>query len=114
MEKIKKRTIFVFLCTAFFAVLFGTALGLLLASTVDVKNTEHFSELDVALPTRLLDINGELITEFAADEKRELINIIDLPKHVIDALITREDENFFQHSGYNLKAIIREIGRAHV
>lgn len=109
MEKIKKRTIFVFLCTAFFAVLFGTALGLLLASTVDVKNTEHFSELDVALPTRLLDINGELITEFAADEKRELINIIDLPKHVIDALISREDETFFQHSGYNLKAIIRAV-----
>lgn len=107
MEKIKKRTIFIVVCTAFFAVLFGTGLGLLLAATVDVKHTEHFSELDVALPTRLLDINGELITEFASAEKRELISIIDLPKHVIDALISREDENFFQHSGYNLKAIIR-------
>lgn len=109
MEKIKKRTIIVFLCTAFFAVLFGTGLGLLLASTVDVKNSEHFSELDVALPTRLLDINGELITDYAADQKRELINIIDLPKHVLDALISREDETFFQHSGYNLKAIIRAV-----
>lgn len=109
MEKIKKRTIFIVVCTAFFAVLFGTGLGLLLAATVDVKHTEHFSELDVALPTRLLDINGELITEFASAEKRELISIIDLPKHVLDALISREDKTFFQHSGYNLKAILRAI-----
>ncbi len=109
MEKIKKGTIAVFFSTVLFAVLFGTALGFLLAATADVKNTEHFEELDVALPTRLLDINGELITEFAANEKRELINIIDLPKHVIDALISREDETFFQHTGFRIKGIIRAL-----
>lgn len=109
MEKIKKGTLFVFFTTVFFAVLFGTALGLLLAGTVDVKNTEHFSELDVALPTRLLDINGELITEFASAEKRELINVIDLPKHLLDALISREDNTFFQHAGFRLMAIARAV-----
>ena len=55
----------------FCAGVFGIALGLLLANTVNTKNIENFTEFTTALPTRLLDINGELITEFSSDEKRE-------------------------------------------
>ncbi|HUH44516.1 MAG TPA: PBP1A family penicillin-binding protein [Treponemataceae bacterium] len=109
MATIKKRTIFYFLFTLFFALLFGLSLGLLLANTVNTIHTENFYELEIALPTRLLDINGEFITEFASAEKRELVDYIDLPKHMIDALISREDNDFFQHSGFKVKAIVRAV-----
>ena len=109
MEKIKKRTFAIVFGLFFFSVLFGSLLGLALAQTVNTKNTENFTEFTLALPTKLLDINGELITEFASDEKRETISLTQLPQHMIDALITREDRIFYEHRGYSLKAILRAV-----
>ena len=109
MEK-KKVWPFVLLGLLFFnAILFGSLLGLGLATTINIKNTENFTDFDTALPTKLLDINGELITEFASDEKREIIAFNDLPQHMIDALITREDRSFYKHHGYTVKAILRAV-----
>ena len=109
MKLIKKRTVFFIFGTTFFALLFGIGLGLLVALTVNTKNTEYFTEFTPSLPTKLLDINGELITEFAADEKREMIGIDELPQHMIDALITREDRIFYKHKGFSLKSIMRAV-----
>ncbi len=93
----------------FFAVLFGSLTGLGIAKTVDTKNIEQFSQLEQALPTKILDINGELITEFTSDEKREIITIYELPQHMLDALITREDRIFYEHHGFNAMAIMRAV-----
>jgi len=109
MRKIKKRTYFILFGTFFCSIFFGLLLGLSLAVTTNTINTENFTEFTVALPTRILDINGELITEFASDEKREIISITKLPSHMIDALITREDRIFYGHNGFSLKAIVRAI-----
>ena len=91
------------------AALFGGLLGAGLAGTANIKNAENFTVMTTALPTKLLDINGELITEFSSDEKRELIALNDLPQIVIDALITREDRIFYEHRGFSAKAIIRAV-----
>ena len=109
MIKVKKSAI-VFLSLLFvFSGIFGAVLGWALSETQNIKNSEYFTEFNNALPTKLLDINGELITEFSSDEKREIIAYNDLPQHMIDALITREDRVFFSHPGYSLKAIFRAV-----
>lgn len=109
MTKIKKSGI-VFIALLFFnAILFGAFTGWAVSETINIKNSEYISDFDTALPTKLLDINGEVITEFASDEKREIISYNNLPQHMIDALITREDRVFFSHNGYNLKAILRGV-----
>ena len=69
---------------------FGALLGKGLAETVNTVNTENFTEIEMALPTRLLDINGEVITEFASDEKREIISFNELPQQMVDAWIQRQ------------------------
>ncbi|MEE0878632.1 MAG: PBP1A family penicillin-binding protein [Treponemataceae bacterium] len=109
MKKIKTGTIVLLCGVAFFTVLCGICLGLLLSNTVNTINTEQFTEFNPALPTRLLDINGEVITEFASDEKREMISLNELPQHMIDALITREDQVFYKHPGFSLKALFRAV-----
>ncbi|HCM29170.1 MAG: penicillin-binding protein [Treponema sp. GWB1_62_6] len=91
------------------AVLVGIAAGLSLAETVNVRNQENFVEFAPALPTKILDIDGDLITEFSAEEKRELISIDELPKHLIYAVIAREDPDFFRHRGFSLKGIARAV-----
>ena len=109
MKKIKKCPVVLLSILFVFSIIFGIVLGWALSETKNIKNSEYISEFDTALPTKLLDINGEVITEFASDEKREIIAYQDLPQHLVDALITREDRVFFAHNGYNLKAIMRGV-----
>ena len=109
MKKILKAPIIISGVLFFFAIGIGGALGASLAATRNIINSEYITEFETALPTKLLDINGEVITEFASDEKREIIAFKDLPQHLVDALITREDRIFFSHNGFNLKAIFRGV-----
>lgn len=109
MKKLRFSFYFPFVCVIFSAVVFGLSLGLLLSNTVNTINIENFTEFNTALPTRLLDINGEVITEFASDEKRELISIDELPPHMINALLTREDHSFYEHRGFSIKALTRAV-----
>jgi len=105
-----KKSINVFISlNIFFAVTLGTLLGLGIAESFNTANIEQFLDLSQALPTKILDINSELITEFTSDEKREVISIYELPKHMVDALITREDRIFYEHHGFNTLAIIRAM-----
>lgn len=109
MTKIKKGTIVFTIFGVIFALCFGGLLGSLLALTRNTIDTENFTDFNPALPTKILDINGELITEFSSDEKREMISIDELPQHLIDALITREDRIFYKHRGFSFKSIMRAI-----
>jgi len=98
--------------TIILVVVIGIGLGLSLAETTNVKNHENFIEFAPALPTKILDINGVLVTEFASDEKRELVSLSELPRHLIHAVLAREDPDFYNHRGFSIKAIVRaSVGR---
>ena len=93
--------------TIIIAVVIGIALGLSLAETTNIKNQENFVEFAPALPTRILDANGTLITEFSADEKREMVSLSELPRHLIHAVLAREDPDFYNHKGFSVRGIAR-------
>jgi len=101
------KTSIVLLVLLIIAIVSGVCLGAALASTINLKNQENFTDFNPALPTRILDINGDLITEFASEEKREMIRLDELPPHMINALLTREDQKFYKHHGFTLKSIAR-------
>jgi penicillin-binding protein 1A len=95
--------------TIILAVVIGISLGLSLAETANIKNQENFQEFAPALPTKILDINGTVITEFSADEKRELVSLSELPKHLIHAVLAREDPDFYNHRGFSVRGIARAV-----
>jgi penicillin-binding protein 1A len=95
--------------TIILAVAIGIGLGLSLAETTNIKNQENFLEFAPALPTKILDINGILVTEFSAEEKRELVTLSELPKHLIYAVLAREDPDFYNHKGFSIRGISRAI-----
>ncbi|WP_407426243.1 penicillin-binding protein 1A [Treponema sp.] len=109
MQKTSRITLLMIFGLFFFAAVFGLSLGLALSTTKFIIDNENFTEFDTALPTRILDINGELITEFASEEKREIISINELPQHMIDALVSREDRIFYKHHGFSIKALFRAV-----
>jgi len=89
------------------ALLLGALLGAALAA---IKNFEFYEEMDARqspLPTRVYDIKGRLITEFYSDENREIVALNDMPVHLVNAIVTREDQEFYSHPGYSIKGIIR-------
>lgn len=58
------------------------------------------------ITTRIYAADDSLITEFSK-EKRIFIPIHLIPKNVINAFLAAEDANFYNHSGIDVKAIIR-------
>ena len=94
--------------TAIVAAVIGVGLGFTVAETANIRGREDFVDFNPALPSRVLDINGEIVTEFAADERRELVSLDELPRHLIHAVLAREDIEFFSHKGFS----VRSLGRA--
>ena len=80
------------------AIIVGVTLGLALATTKNIQNAENLQDTKPALPTQILDYQGRLITQFFSEEKREIVSFDELPKHLIDAILTREDQ-FTKASG---------------
>ncbi|MFA9458869.1 transglycosylase domain-containing protein [Halalkalibacter sp. AB-rgal2] len=60
--------------------------------------------------TSLVDQNGELITQLYR-ENREPISIIDVPEYVRDAFVAIEDVRYYEHQGFDMRAIGRALYR---
>ena len=58
------------------------------------------------IPTKIYDIKGEVISEFFT-EQRALVEYKDLPTHLIEAIISMEDNNFMRHDGIDIIGIFR-------
>lgn len=85
----------------------GAGLGLAFAGTRNIRGLDIYETGRPALPTQILDRHGRLITEFFSVEKREIIRFEELPPHLIDALLTREDRHFYRHPGFRVPDILR-------
>jgi 1A family penicillin-binding protein len=60
--------------------------------------------------TKIYDRSGEtIIYEIHGDKKRTLVNLEDITNYAKWATITSEDKDFYKHSGFNLKGILRAI-----
>jgi penicillin-binding protein 1A len=88
------------------ALAIGAALGGGLAGVRNFQTSEELDATQSALPTQLFDIKGRLITEFFSDEKRELVQLSEIPQHLIDAVLVREDRKFFNHGGVHYKRLL--------
>jgi penicillin-binding protein 1A len=56
--------------------------------------------------TRVVDVNGRLIGEIY-EERRTVVTLAEIAPVMIQAMTSAEDKNFFEHSGIDLRGIIR-------
>lgn len=96
-----------------FLMMAGLALGLLVGAYVlqlmdDLPDINHATEIDLNVPLRIYTSDAKLIGEYG-NERRIPVLIQDTPSILHDAIIAAEDDNFYQHSGVDYRAILRAV-----
>lgn len=73
--------------------------------TTLLPSLEDYSSVDmtVRLSSRMYDRNGDEMLMLYKDENRELVELDQIPQHMIDALIAIEDKRFYEHKGVDWK-----------
>lgn len=89
----------------FFYTLGGVLLFFLFASWGLLGSMPSFEDLenpDSKLATEIISSDGVTIGKFY-NENRTSIKYNDLPKHLVEALVSTEDERFYEHSGIDFR-----------
>ncbi len=92
-----------------FCLFLGSGLGLIISFHGDLPSLaplEDYNSEEWNLPTKIYDRKGTVIATFY-EEKRELVDISELPPELIEAVIAIEDNRFFQHQGIDFQGIAR-------
>lgn len=55
------------------------------------------------------DVNGQVIATLRAEENREPLELAQVPEPVVQTILAVEDEDFYEHSGFNLRSTIRAL-----
>lgn len=85
----------------------GVAAGLYIYSLMqDLPDYQALQNYEPPITTRVYAGDGSLVAEFAR-ERRLFVPYPDIPPHVIQAFISAEDKNFFEHPGVDIWGIIR-------
>ncbi len=87
----------------------GFITGLAFSSALNTSKEFSFEVIREGENTKVLDLKGREITTFFADERRELVKITQIPYHLRDALVIREDSEFYSHQGFSLRGTLRAI-----
>jgi penicillin-binding protein 1A len=72
-----------------------------LSDLPDVSMLKHYRP---AAATEVLDRDGNILTEYSDRKFRIWVPVSSLPEIVVHAVVTAEDDTFFEHKGVNYKA----------
>ena len=76
--------------------------------TYDLPQPEKFTENPFIQSTKIYDRTGKvLLYDIYGEEKREIVSFDKISENLKNAVLTSEDAGFYQHSGIDLKALIR-------
>jgi len=86
----------------------GMIFGFIVSEVKNFSGIDNLKQFQPSVPTRLYDINGELISELFK-EKRDIVSFDEIPRVCVNAFIATEDQAFYQHFGINYAAIFRAM-----
>jgi len=68
----------------------------------------RLSDYNPPIPTKILSRNDEVLAELRL-QNREVVEVANVPKVIINAFTSAEDSTFFEHSGVNILGIARAM-----
>src|SRR3972149_7702534 len=106
-KKTKRFLKFLFIAVAIILstiVVIGLVLVIYYTSTL--PTLEELTPSQIAETSKVYALDGSLITEFHAEENREIISFNDISDYIKDAIVAVEDKRFFEHQGVDYRRII--------
>jgi penicillin-binding protein 1A len=88
--------------------LVGVGLLVIALATPRLPPITAVADYQPKMPLRILTSDGVLIGEFG-EERRSLVRLPDVPKHLVQAILAAEDDGFFQHPGIDFLGIGRAM-----
>ena len=92
--------------TIVFLVGIGATAGLIWHFNKDLPDYSQLQDYEPPVMTRVHAADGSLLAEYAR-ERRLYLPIQAVPKRVINAFVSAEDKNFWEHNGVDPQGIIR-------
>jgi penicillin-binding protein 1A len=86
----------------------GAAAFVLWKVSSELPDYEVLAKYEPPVMTRIHANDGSLISEFSR-ERRIYVPITAIPECIIEAFISAEDKNFYQHGGLDVQGIIRAV-----
>src|SRR3990172_706448 len=105
LEKIENIALRVFIG---FCVLCGLMFGYVTSEIKNYSGIDNLKAFQPSIPTRLYDVNGDVITELF-QQRRYPVSYEDLPPCLINAFLSAEDQGFYDHFGIDPIAIVRAM-----
>jgi penicillin-binding protein 1A len=96
--------------------LFATGSMLLIAAVLyiyavmvpELPSIEHLEDTQYQVPLRIYDRNEILLAEFG-EHRRIPVAFDKIPRHLIDAVVSVEDDQFWNHSGVDFYALMAAV-----
>lgn len=111
-RKKKKNWFFKVVGTLLLLGFLGIILGIIgfFYITKDLPRPKDFADTEFSQSTKIFDRKGEiLLSSVYGEEKRTYVSLSKIPKLMQKAVIATEDAKFYEHPGFDIKAIIRAI-----
>ena len=95
--------LFIFVVVGGLILFYGAASGLY-GPMPDLQELENPK---TNLATQIISADGAILGKYYFDDNRTPIDFDEIPTHMVDALISTEDERFYEHSGIDWRGTLR-------
>ena len=76
--------------------------------SIDLPSIDQLENYDPDLVTRIYSADGTLLNELFF-EKRVFVELGQIPQHMLDAVVAKEDQRFYDHWGISLRDVLRAV-----
>ncbi len=80
----------------------------ILYQSIDLPSIDQLENYDPDLVTRIYSSDGTLLNELFF-EKRVFVELDQIPQHMLDAVVAKEDRRFYEHWGISLRDVFRAV-----
>ena len=106
MSKYFKKTLIIFLSSILLLLI--VAISILWGFSNDLPDYKFLKNYKAPVSSKVYSGDGDLIQDFSS-EKRIFIPYNSIPPKVINAFLSAEDKNFFDHPGVDAKGVLRAV-----